>query len=131
MIPDIVILEIFDFYDDKESIGDWHTLVHVCRRWRNIIFGAPRRLNLRLFCGCRTRVREMLAVWPPLPIVIRDFDLNVFEMDSETRNLNVALEHTDRICEMDFTTILESEKVLAAIQQPLPLLTHLKLEFED
>ena len=54
MVPDDVLLEVFDFYvagdmysKDREA---WQTLVHVCRRWRSIVFGSPRRLDLQLVC---------------------------------------------------------------------------------
>jgi hypothetical protein len=41
----MVLLEIFDFYVFEES---WETLIHVCRRrrWRYVVFGSPRRLDL-------------------------------------------------------------------------------------
>ena len=46
MLPDDVLLEIFDFYVDEEEglpfksiyIQEWITLVHVCRRWRRVVF---------------------------------------------------------------------------------------------
>jgi len=59
VLPDVVLLEIFDCYVDKSreeeeedspGIQAWHTLVHVCRKWRSVVFGSPRRLDLRLFC---------------------------------------------------------------------------------
>ena len=45
MLPDVALLEIFDFYEDEIRIEAWHTLVQVCRKWRNLVFGSPRRLN--------------------------------------------------------------------------------------
>ena len=52
MVHHDALLAIFDFYvdedqEEKQSIEAWQTLVHVCRRWRSIIFASPRRLNLR------------------------------------------------------------------------------------
>jgi F-box-like len=45
MLPDDVLLEIFDFYVNKDKdkyykneIEAWQTLVHVCRRWRSVVF---------------------------------------------------------------------------------------------
>ena len=87
-LSDDVLLEIFDFCLDKdEDMGPqydpdneederclydaWYALVHVCQRWRYVVFESPRRLNLRLHCT-RRRVREMLGVWPALPIIIWD-----------------------------------------------------------
>ena len=71
LLPDVSLLEIFDFYMDEDQIEAWHTLVHVCQEWRNIVFGWPRRLDLRHLCTYRIPVREMLDIWPLLPIVVQ------------------------------------------------------------
>jgi hypothetical protein len=125
MLPDIALLGIFDFYVEL-SIEAWQILVHVCRKWRDIVFGSPRRLNLRLYCGRGKPVREMLDIWPPLPIVIKAFASDTFY---NMHNISVALEHTDRICELYFIALQASERFLAVIQKPFPLLTHLTLGF--
>jgi hypothetical protein len=130
MLPDIALLGIFNFYVEV-YIEAWQTLVHVCRKWRDIVFGSPRRLNLQLYCGPGSPVREMLDIWPPLPIVIRASGMDTWELDSEEDNTHVALGHTDRICELDLTAILDSERVLAVIQKPFPLLTYLTLGFHN
>jgi hypothetical protein len=76
MLPDIALLEIFDFYVAQASDfpvqnrETWITLVHVCRNWRDIVFSSPRRLNLRLLVTPRRSVRTMLDTWPPLLIDI-------------------------------------------------------------
>jgi hypothetical protein len=48
-------------------------------------------------------------------------------------NTFAALEHNDRICHLNLCNIQssQSEKVLAAMQQPFPALTYLELEFSD
>jgi hypothetical protein len=75
-LPDDVLLEIFDSYlDDKDpndiySADQWHTLVHMCQRWRSVVFASPRRLDLRLLCTGHRSVRSMLDIWPTLPIQI-------------------------------------------------------------
>ena len=124
MLPDVALLEIFDLYVYETRIQAWHTLVHVCRKWRGVVFGSPRRLDLRLFCRGRTPVREMLYVWPVLPIAIF-VSYETWDAD----NIIAALEQNDRICQMDFVEFTSSqfEKVLAATQQPFPALTHLSL----
>jgi hypothetical protein len=127
MLPDVVLLGIFDFYLDKAAIQAWHNLVHVCRTWRNVVFGSPRRLNLRLCCRARTPVREMLDIWPPLPIV-----LNVYSTDTwDDGNILAALELNDRICELVIFDIpgSKTEKALATLQRPFPALASLQLEF--
>jgi hypothetical protein len=133
--PDVALLEIFKFYMDEDAEDDknreaWHTLVHVCRKWRSVAFGSPRRLNIRLRYNARTLVREMLDVWPPLPIAIC---LRSYET-SDVDNTIAALEDSDRICEVDIFYIPSSqimEKVLAAMQRPFPALTCLGLGFVD
>ena len=44
MLPDVALLEMFNFLTERlktmsREIPDWHTLVHLCRKWRNIVFG--------------------------------------------------------------------------------------------
>ena len=126
MLPEVVLLEIFDFYVDKAQA--WRTLVHVCQKWRVVVFGSPRRLDLLLHCNARTPVREILDVWPPLPIVIR----HSYEKWGDD-NIVAALEHNNRIYELALWRISSSqfENVLAAMQQPFPKLTDMLLRLAD
>ena len=128
-LPDIALLETFDFYMVQNHIEAWHTLVHVCRKWRNVIFGSPRRLGLRLQCKARTPVRETLDVWPPLPIVI----WVPYDEKWGDDNIYAALGHNDRICSFDVSLVPRSqaENVWEALQQPFPALETLRLAFED
>ena len=140
MLPDVALLEIFDCYvtqareegrDDERwlQIQAWHTLVHVCQKWRTIVLGSPRRLDLQLFCKDTTPVEETLAVWPPLPIVIAQYE----PLNRWMYNIIVALGHNDRVCEIDLTvTDFELEEVLAAMQQPFSALKDLYISlWED
>jgi hypothetical protein len=124
MLPDVALLEIFDFYVGEQQTEVWHRLVHVCRKWRNVVFGSPRRLGLQLLCTSSTPVRETLDVWPLLPIVIRAKGIKVMD------NIIAALEHNDRIRELELFLVPNSqmEYVLAAMQQPFPTLTRLWLQ---
>jgi hypothetical protein len=132
-LPDVALLTIFDFCMDRERIRGWeqpawHRLVHVCRNWRNVIFGSPRRLELLLYCRAYTPVRQMLDIWPQLPIAIQAscYDGSPWNED----NIFAALKHNNRISEMHiFDTPDERETLLAALQQPFPALTTLVLEF--
>ena len=133
MLPDVVLLNIFDFYvnqareeetrTEPDKIQEWHKLVHVCRQWRIIVLGSPRRLGLRLLCTGKTPVKETLAVWLPLPIVIGQYNLGT-QMD----NIIGALELNERICQIGlFVTKSQIEEVLPAMQQPFPALTSLTI----
>ena len=131
-LPEVALLEIFDFYTVGGYIEGWQTLVHVCRKWRNVVFGSPRRLGLQLLCKARTPVRETLDVWPPLPIVISATDDEECGDDGMT-NIIAALEHNDRISSIDVTGApsSHSEQVLEAMEQPFPALKFLELVYED
>ena len=69
ILPDDVLLEIFDFYmiipsyTGNPRYKAWQSLVHVCRRWRILVFGSPRRLDLRLFLYIQnTRTRHLASL---------------------------------------------------------------------
>jgi hypothetical protein len=132
-LPDDALLDIFDFHlndndpDGFENVDEWHTLVHVCRRWRDIVFASPRRLNLRLFCGRVTPSRAMLDIWPAMPIYIHDDWARRCPMGPD--NISAALEHSDRVRSIHLHQIPSSawEELAPAMQVPFPELTHLDL----
>ncbi|KAH8994645.1 hypothetical protein EDB83DRAFT_1023651 [Lactarius deliciosus] len=66
VLPDNVFLDIFDFCLRDSTMPElgviqhmrkWQILVHVCQRWRRIVFASPRRLDLYLSCSYGTPVR--------------------------------------------------------------------------
>jgi hypothetical protein len=127
MLPDDVLLEIFDF-DVEESRMAWITLVHVCRRWRSVVFQSSLRLNLRLLCTPKTPARDTLDIWPPLPLIIRA-SYNSFDGEPSVKNIIAALERNDRVCQIDLYLVTNSRLGYvtnsAAMQKPFPELTHL------
>ena len=134
MLPDDVLLEIFDFYVDKDagedlkSIESWITLAHVCRCWRSIVFQSPRRLNLRLVCTTKTRMRDTLDIWPPFPLAIYHTCRNDTPGVSGVNNIIAALVRNDRVGQIHSTSLgPEYVPILAAMQKPFPELTHLRL----
>ena len=129
MLPDDVLLEIFDFFArevgfTKEKIEEWQTLVHVCRRWRSLVFGSSRRLDLRLVCSDKTPARDTLDVWPSFPLYIR-----CYKIEESVDNIIAVLEHSDRVCHIYLIGFESSylEKLSAAMQVPFPELTVLRL----
>jgi len=126
MLPDLVLLETFHFYVDKIAMVDaWQTLVHVCRKWRNIVYGSPRRLHLQLICSNETPVRETLDVWPSIPIIMKYYDPPASDVD----NIVAALEHRDRLCQVSLWDVPspQLEEFSAVMKEPFPVLTHLWL----
>jgi hypothetical protein len=131
VLPDNVLLEIFDFYiimdspyGGKSGIEAWQSLVHVCRRWRNLVLGSPRRLNLRLYCTPKTPTKDTLDVWPALPIIVEG-GMTL----SGTGNVIAALGQSNRICRVHLWYVegRQLQEVMAAMQVPFPELTYLDL----
>jgi len=130
MLPDELLLEIFYFMcvdgDYKNGCKPtWEMLVHVCRRWRSIVFAAPRRLDLQLVYMGGRPVDRMWDVWPALPIVIRAKSIG----GQCGNNILAALKHNDRISQIYIDFILWSAPLLLeeAMQGPYPALTDLEL----
>ena len=130
-LPDEVLLDIFGFYMahplPSPSYEDaWHTLVHVCRRWRYVVFGSPRRLDLRLACVER-RLVKTLDIWPELPIVLCVDYGEMVQLPSITDIVSV-LKRRDRVCKVTIDNIPNSLlKEPATMSQPFPVLIKLEL----
>ena len=103
-LPDEVLLEIFEIYmahpppPPSREEDAWHTLVHVCRRWRCVVFGSLRRLNLGLLCANR-RLLNTLDIWPELPIVIHINDWEICQLPRVINVISVLKQH-DRVCKI-------------------------------
>ena len=133
-LPDEILLGIFGFYmayplpPPSRQEDAWHTLVHVCRRWRYVVFGSPRRLNLRLLC-MHTRPLKTLDIWPELPIVVHVDDWKTFQPPSFTDVISVLKRH-DRVCKIFISiTAVDLRPLLKelATSEPFPALIELEL----
>jgi hypothetical protein len=129
MLPDDVLLAIFDFCGDKYELEAWQALTQVCRRWRWVVFGSPRRLGLQLVCTSRTPARDTLNVWPALPLFIRCYHNPIEIVD----NVVAVLERSNCVREIDISHVSSSEleKISEVMQEPFPELTHLGLWSDD
>jgi hypothetical protein len=139
VLPDDVLLEIFYFCVDtrpspggipsdesKAVIEAWQLLVHVCQRWRSLVFGSPRRLNLRLCCTSKTCVRDTLDIWPAFPLVVDSGMIGVLSPGVD--NIIAALGESNRICQVSlYLGDRRLKEVLAAMQVPFPELTDLRV----
>ena len=134
ILPDDVLLHIF-YFDGLDNVDRlwhlswWHRLVHVCWRWRSLIFTSPNFLNLRLVCGPWTP-EELTGIWPPLPIIITNM---VDGPKPEDYNFDVAIVHHNRVCEVNLLrlTSLQLQRVALAMQEQFPALIHLMLDFDS
>ena len=140
VLPDDDLLTIFNFYvirfqdldfiyavfdrKAKTKIRSWQSLVRVCRRWRGLVLGSQRHLNLQLWCTPGTTARKSLDVWPALPLLIQG-DVSKTSVD----NVIAELEHSDRIYKinLDCHTTLQIEKLWTAMHVPFPELAILYL----
>ena len=119
-----VDLKIFKIpVGQRTRVDAWQSLVHVCQRWRSLVFESRHRLNLQLYCTAETPARDKLDVWPALPLIVAG---NV--ISSDTDNIIAALGQTNRVCKVDLLipADLRLERVLAAMQVPFPELTDLR-----
>jgi len=130
-LPVYVLLEIFSFHVATAYHEDeWHTLVHVCQKWRSVAFASPRRLGLQLLCSEGRLAKTTLEVWPALPIIIKDYYAENLQL--EDVNAMDILKYKDCIREVNIqfipSPLLEG---IATIKVPLPALTSLTLQSKD
>ncbi|KAH9992505.1 hypothetical protein BJV74DRAFT_950975 [Russula compacta] len=126
VLPDDALLEIFHSYGGVMLYRRWwwKRLVHVCRRWRHIIFASPHGLGLQLFCTGRRPTRTLLDIWPSFPITI-----SCSEYVNSTRQANIitALEHHDRVSAIFLGVVQHSvlESLATVMCEPFPALQYL------
>ncbi|KAI0270396.1 hypothetical protein BC834DRAFT_967198 [Gloeopeniophorella convolvens] len=133
-LPEDVLLEIFDAYRlELDTYGwthhrGWYKLIHICRRWRQIILASSIRLNLQLVCTYGTPVKEMLTHSPPLPIVM-NYIYNTLSPLDEVGAL-FSLQYSSRIREIRLVRIPDSslQKLVEAMDKPFPTLETLVIE---
>jgi F-box-like len=116
-LPDEVLLEIFYAYKLKPPLfwqlhHGWLRLVHVCRRWRLVIFASPHR---------------------HLQVDFNDHMANIREGHFD--NFFAALERRDRVRDIRVRVIslprLEWERISTVAQGPFPALTSLEVSQSD
>ena len=138
ILPDDVLIGILNLYIDQAQSRDdtersstgsvraedaWQVLVHVCRRWRCIVFELSTSLNLLLLYTPRRHVRTMLDVWPPLPISI--YSREQLQHPTKRNNVIEALKQHSRIYKIDIEN--PPNALMEAMKEPFPELTSLKL----
>ena len=135
MLPEDTLLEIFDLYrlDAMESSFQrpwkWHRLAHVCRKWRNVIFMSPRRLDLRVLCENGAPIESILGSWPTLPLVVRHYDP---KSKSLPNNVAAALRRIHRLCEIELVLPSSSiGSIVDAMQEPLHGLESIRVTIEN
>ena len=138
VLPDNSLLEIFHFYKDDpihhpRFTWGWKILTQVCRRWRHVVFGSPRRLNLQVVCTNTTPTSRLLDIWPPFPITVFLTPTSPVVDMNDVENLIAALERRDRTSEVHIMDIRGPvlEELITMLHEPLPVLTHFSLGSTD
>jgi len=127
-LPDDTLRDIFafcllDLYSSKH-MEVWQSLVHVCFRWRQIIFASPRYLDLQLHCSKQRPFRKDFCLWPEFPLTVRH------RIPEHKDDLIAVLEHPDRVCRAELIiTSSKVEEVVAVMQVSFPMLKQLGLSF--
>ena len=116
-----------DIPHSERRVKAWQSLVHVCQRWRSLVFESRRRLNLQLYCTPETPARDKLDIWPALPLIVSG------GLSTGTDNIIAALGQTNRVCQVTLWVYADwqLERVLAAMQVPFPELVDLWLELHS
>ena len=112
----------WDFY----HFDKWHTLVHVCRRWRSLVFISPRHLNVQLLWSPQRSVKTTLDIWPELPLSIYDYG---FRLEATDQNV-AALKLRDRVSQIRLLNFsyMTWERYAPLMENIFPTLTHLYVQ---
>ncbi|KAH9169010.1 hypothetical protein EDB89DRAFT_2231549 [Lactarius sanguifluus] len=130
ILPDDILREIFSiclfkpYKHPTRRMRVWQNMVHVCQRWRQIIYGSSRYFDLHLFCSNLYGLpfRKDLGLWPEFPLIVQ------YYIEGDEDDLIAALEHPGRVRRIILH--MSGEEVsdtVEAMEVPFPVLTHLEL----
>ena len=110
----------------RDRVRWWYKLVHVCRRWRHLVFGSASYLGLCLLCTHGTPVADMLAHSPPLPLVIDHDFCGSTAGDAKQLMILIDPQHRDRMRGIRLSNALP-EKLIVAVDDEFPMLEYLSI----
>ena len=118
---------LFDFHREECVHGRWwYKLIHICSRWRYLVFASASYLRLCLVCTYGTPVADVLAHSPPLPLII-DYRTREFAAEDE-EGIILALQHRDRVCRINLDIPMPNvQKVLLTMDDVFPTLEYLNI----
>jgi len=110
----------------------WQILIHICQRWRCVVFELLVFFDLQLLCIPKRLVQMMLDVWPPaLPIAIRSCK-PLHKRQKREYNIIEAFKQHNRVCKIDIMGTPNSlMEAFLTMKEPFPNLTRLGLEWFD
>ena len=94
--------------------------MHICRKWRHVVFVSRQALRLRLFCTYGTPVLKTLDCWPALPIVVEYGGSPALSPPApeDEDNIVAALRRSDRVISIHLTVTLSLLAKLYSIKGP-------------
>ncbi|KAH9066562.1 hypothetical protein EDB87DRAFT_436977 [Lactarius vividus] len=131
-LSDEVLLNIFRYYLDA-SPQLWPRLVHICHKWRQIVFASQQALRLRLFCTPGTPVLKTLDLWPALPIVVHYGGSLAHDPTApeDEDNIMAALKQSARVSSIRLAATRSLREAFNAIEAPFSELEDLVLFSQD
>ena len=107
--------------------------MHICRKWRRIVFASQRALRLQLLFTHGTPVLKTLDCWPTLPIAVRYGGLPALDPPTpeDEGNIMAALKHSDRVTSIRLTVTSSLLERVSAIKRPFSELEDLVLLSRD
>jgi hypothetical protein len=131
-LSDKVLLNIFCYFLDV-SPRHWPTLVHICRKWRGVVFASQQDLRLRLVCTHGVHVSKTLECWPALPIVVQYGGFPKLEPPSpeDDDSIIAALKLSSRICSISLTVTGPLLEKLTVVSEPFSNLEEIALLSQD
>ena len=107
----------------------WYRLAHVCRRWRNIIFGSASYLDLSLVCTYGTPVADMLTHSPHLPLVVDYFEEGREITSDEEEGIISVFKQRERVLRVRlYGPVSSLQKIIAAMDDEYPILEFLVIQ---
>ena len=131
-LSDKVLLKIFRYFL-YTSPRHWIRLVHICHKWRRVVFEAQRPLPLRLFCTYGTPVLKTLDCWPALPIVVEYGGSPALgpPTPEDEDNIVAALKRSERVTSITLTVTGSLLTKLSTLEGPFSKLEDLVLLSRD
>ena len=127
-LSDEMLLNIFHYFLNA-SPQLWPRLVHICRKWRHIVFAnaSQQALYLRLFYTHGTSVLKTLDYWPALPIVLEYGGSPALDPPApeDENNIVVALKQYDRVSSIHLTISASLLEKLHLLKEPFSKLEDL------
>ena len=137
-LPDEVLLEIFDSYRQDINSYDyqwgekhvWINLVHVCRKWRAVVFASYVRLDLGVLVGPKKPGHIKTILSGPLPISINYQYNRESVTGSALWRMCATLKRHDRVRKITFQGMRANfDKFFKLTNRAFPVLDTLSLHF--